>query len=177
MIALSPTPVLEAARLILRAPQGSDFEPWTVFAASERAQYVGGPFDRSGAWRGWTHMIGHWAIRGFGMLVFSEKSAPETPLGMTGPWYPEGWPERELGWTVWSPEKEGKGLVREAAEAARAHAFDTLGWDTAVSYIAPGNTRSIALAKRLGASHDRSAPCPEGKACLVYRHRKAEVRQ
>ena len=175
MIALSPTPVLETTRLILRAPQGGDYEPWAAFATSDRARYIGGPHDQQGAWRAWGHAIGHWAMRGYGMFVFADKTAPDAPLGMTGAWYPEGWPEREIGWTVWSTMDEGKGLVREAALAARDHAFTTLGWDTAVSYIHPENARSVALAERLGATRDRTAACPDGKSCLVYRHAKPEV--
>lgn len=176
MIALAPTPILETARLILRAPLGSDFEAWAAFANSDRSRYIGGPHDRSGAWRAWGHVIGHWAMRGFGMFVFAATSAPDEPLGMAGPWYPEGWPERELGWTLWSDAAEGRGYAREAAEATRAHAFGALGWDTAVSYIHPENARSVALAERLGAARDRAASCPEGKACLVYRHNRPEGR-
>lgn len=176
MIALAPTPTLETGRLILRAPHGDDYEPWATFATSDRARHIGGPHDRPGAWRAWGHVIGHWAMRGYGMFVFADRTAPDAPLGMAGPWYPEGWPEREIGWTLWSGAGEGKGLAREAAEAARAHAFGPLGWDTAVSYIHPDNARSVALAERLGATRDRAAPCPDGKTCLVYRHPKPEAR-
>jgi RimJ/RimL family protein N-acetyltransferase len=170
MIVLSPTPVLETARLTFRAPRGDDFAAWTDFATSERSRFIGGPHDRQGAWRAWGHVIGHWAMRGFGMFVFADKTAADAPLGMAGPWYPEGWPEREIGWTLWSDAAEGKGYAREAALATRDHVFTTLGWDTAVSYIRPDNARSVALAERLGAVRDRTAACPDGKACFVYRH-------
>ncbi len=175
MIALSPTPVLETERLILRAPQGSDFDGWTAFATSERSRFIGGPHDRAVAWRAWGHVIGHWAMRGYGMFVLADRTAPDAPLGMAGPWYPEGWPEREVGWTLWTDGAEGKGLAREAAKAALCYVFDTLGWDTAVSYIRPENARSIALAERLGARRDRGASCPDGKSCLVYRHPAPEA--
>ena len=49
MIALSPTPVIETARLILRTPQGHDRKPWAAFASSGRARYIGGPHDRPNA--------------------------------------------------------------------------------------------------------------------------------
>ncbi|MEL6197095.1 MAG: GNAT family N-acetyltransferase, partial [Pseudomonadota bacterium] len=69
---------------------------------------------------------------------------------------------------------EGKGITQEAALAARAHAYGTLGWPTAVSYIDHGNDRSIALAERLGAARDAAAAFPgqdEGaEPCHVYRH-------
>jgi RimJ/RimL family protein N-acetyltransferase len=174
MIVLSPTFDLETDRLILRAPRGDDFEAWAAFATSDRARHIGGPHDRAVAWRAWGHVIGHWAMRGYGMFVLADKSAPDSPLGMAGAWYPEGWPERELGWTLWSDRAEGRGFAREATEASRAHAFGTLGWTTAVSYIHPANSRSVALAERLGAVRDRDALCPDGKDCFVYRHPKPE---
>ena len=91
--------------------------------------------------------------------------------GHDGPWFPAGWPEREIGWSVWRADAEGKGFAYEAATAARAHAFTALGWDTAVSYIDPENTRSIALAERMGASRDDKAAHPGGDLpCYVYRH-------
>ncbi|MFN3276110.1 MAG: GNAT family N-acetyltransferase [Paracoccus sp. (in: a-proteobacteria)] len=176
MITLTPTPVLDTDRLTLRAPQGSDWPHWRSFHQSDRARYIGGGPDLAPgtSWRAFGHVIGHWAMRGFGMFVFTLKG-DDTPLGLTGPWFPDGWPEQELGWTVWTAGAEGRGLVSEAARAARLHAFTTLGWTTAVSYIDPGNARSIALAERLGATLDTGAAQPKwDKPCLVYRH-PAEV--
>lgn len=181
--ALSGTPVLETARLVLRAPRAGDFEPWAAFAGSDRARFIGGPLSRMLAWRAMCHLTGHWVHRGFGMFIFSAKEAPEasaeapagTPLGMAGPWFPEGWPEREIGWSVWAPGAEGRGYAFEAAAAARAWAFETLGWTTAVSYIDEGNARSAALALRLGAVEDPGAPVPdfgdpEPGVTRVFRH-------
>lgn len=176
MIALAGTPVLETARLVLRAPRAGDYEPFAAFLTSDRARHVGGPVTRALAWRAMGHLTGHWVHRGFGMFIFADRAAPDTPLGMAGPWFPEGWPEHEIGWSVWAPAAEGRGLAHEAAQAARAHAFGALGWDTAVSYIDPGNARSIALAERLGAVRDAGAAYPDpDKPCLVYRHSAPEA--
>lgn len=177
MIALSPTPVLETERLRLRAPQGDDWPHWRAFHESERAAMVGGGLNQPAgqSWRAFGHVIGHWAMRGFGMFVFTSKD-DATPLGLTGPWFPDGWPEREIGWTVWAPQIEGKGYAAEAATAARAYAFDVLGWDTAVSYIRADNARSLALAERLGAVRDDSASTPAGIIeCSAYRHPKGDA--
>lgn len=176
-VTLSGTPVIETERLILRAPRKGDFEPWAAMATSERARYIGGPLDRNTSWRALGHLTGHWVHRGFGMFIFSAKTDPDTPLGMAGPWFPEGWPEHEIGWTVWAPEAEGKGYAYEAAKAARDYAFCDLGWDSAVSYIDPDNARSIALAERLGARRDDEAAYPGDEPCLVYRHLTPEVSQ
>jgi RimJ/RimL family protein N-acetyltransferase len=61
---------------------------------------------------------------------------------------------------IFDPATEGTGIAAEAARAAIAHAFDVLGWTTAVSYIHPGNIRSIGLAEKLGAVRDPAAPMP-----------------
>ena len=76
-----------------------------------------------------------------------------------------------MSWSIWAPEAEGKGYAAEAARAALDYAFDTLGWDTCVSYIDANNARSIALAERMGATVDPTAAQPDDETdLLVYRH-------
>jgi RimJ/RimL family protein N-acetyltransferase len=65
---------------------------------------------------------------------------------------------------------EGKGLAHEAALAVRGWAYGSRGLGALVSYIDPGNARSIRLAERLGARRDDEAPKPEGEVCVTYRH-------
>ncbi|MEX0286121.1 MAG: GNAT family N-acetyltransferase [Paracoccaceae bacterium] len=172
-VALSTTPVLETERLILRAPQAGDWPVWLDMMMSDRSEFIRpDDIDEGKAWRAFGHVIGHWVLRGYGLFVFTLKD-DNTALGATGAWYPAMWPEREIGWAVWSAAAEGKGYAFEAAQAARAYAFDTLGWDTAVSYIEKDNARSIALAERLGAVVDPDAPRlsdDHWDNVLVYRH-------
>ncbi len=68
-----------------------------------------------------------------------------------------------------TPEGEGKGYAFEAANAVLDWAFLTREMPTLVSYIAPQNARSIALAERLGATRDTEAKAPN-EGDLVYRH-------
>lgn len=173
MIRLVDMPVLETARLILRVPQASDFNAFAAFMASERSGFVGGPMERDLAWRGFGHMVGHWVLRGFGMFVILDRASGKA-IGTCGPWNPEGWPEPELGWTLWDQSFEGKGYAREAAEAARRYAYEVLGWPTAISLIAPDNKASAALAERLGATPDGSWEL-RGKTVSVWRHPAAET--
>ncbi len=175
---LADTPVLETKRLILRAPRMEDYPVWEAFFATDRARYVGGPGGTRVAWRGFAHITGMWALKGLGTFVFTEKGS-ELPLGMTGPYYPEDWPEPELGWHIWPLDAEGKGYAYEAADAARNYAWSHLGWTNIVSYIDDGNDRSVALAQRLGCTLDENAarPVPEDpKKVLVYRHPAPEAR-
>lgn len=167
-------PTLETDRLRLRGPGAQDFEGWVAFMASPRSSMAGGPQTRAEAWRSFGHMIGHWVLRGYGSFAMTLRT-DDAALGLVGPYFPEGRPEREIGWTLWRPEAEGHGYAAEAARAALAHAFGPLGWDTAVSYIEPENARSIVLAERLGAARDDAAATPDGKPCLVYRHPAPEA--
>ena len=171
---LADTPVLRTERLTLRAPAPRDAEAFVAFYQTERSRFVGGPMTPQEAWRFFGTEIGHWALRGFGMFTVT-RNEDDATLGIVGHWYPHGWPETEIGWVLLE-HAEGQGFAHEAAKACIDHAWTTLGWSEIVSYIAPENTRSIALAERLGARLDRQAPQPKpDKPCLVYRHPKPEV--
>jgi RimJ/RimL family protein N-acetyltransferase len=166
---LDGVPVLETARLILRAPAPRDFEPFAAYFASERARFTGGPLDRNLAWRAFCGVTGNWVQRGYSFFVLEERAGGRA-VGMAGPWFPEGWPEPEIGWQIWDAADEGRGLAREAAEAARGFAYDTLGWPTAISLIAEGNARSQALARRLGCAPDGIFAHAQFGELGVWRH-------
>ncbi len=170
MSAAGSAPTLATDRLTLRPPAPRDWEAYAAFSLSDRARFVrSAEVTRPLAWRAFAAILGHWALRGTGLFVFTDRGS-DLALGAVGPWFPEGWPEREIAWSAWAPAAEGTGRVREAAAAARDHAFRDLGWTTAVSYIAEGNVRSIALAERLGATVDPAAATAGGAPCRVYRH-------
>ena len=178
---LVDTPVLRTERLVLRAPKASDLDALVPFITSDRARFVGGGAEktRGDAWRILAIFAGHWHLRGFGLFI-AEDAESGAPIGSVGPWYPGGWPERELGWTVWSPEAEGKGYAHEAMLRLRAHVYDDLGWDTAVSYIDARNDRSLALARRLGCTRDAAARRPDrdpDAPIEVWRHPAPEALQ
>lgn len=167
-VTLSGTPVIHTPRLILRAPEPWDVAPFAEFITSDRARFVGGPVTEPGrAWRAWATIIGHWVMRGFGMFTVVRADTGRA-IGMAGPWFPDTWPEHEIGWSIWSPEDEGNGFASEAATAARDHAFTRLGWKTAVSYIDAGNAASLALAQRLGAQLDDGAAVPPQTPAAGY---------
>jgi len=163
-------PSLQTNRLTLRQLTAADWEPYRDFYMSKRARAVGGPDNLGKAWRIFAAQLGQWQIHGFGMWAITLKDA-DTAVGIVGAWFPADWPEKEIGWMIFADHLEGKGIAHEAATAAIAHAYQTLGWKTAVSYIAPDNNRSIALAERLGAQLDPDARIPRPESpCLVYRH-------
>jgi RimJ/RimL family protein N-acetyltransferase len=168
-------PVIETERLILREPRESDVAHEAVFYASERSKFVGGPMSLEEVWRAYATIVGHWVWRGYGFWAIEDKST-NAYLGHVGLWYPEGWPEREIGWSL-TGNAEGKGYAHEAAIRVRKYAYETLAWDTAISLIDPENTRSIALANRLGAKYEYDFSHERHGLMGVYRHPAPEALQ
>lgn len=169
------TATLSTARLTLRQPHADDWPAFWAFFQSDRSTGVGGPLPLGTAWRHFAAELGHWQIFGYGMWTVT-RTGDDTAIGMIGPWTPIDWPEHEVGWMIFDASAEGTGIATEAAKAAIAHAFGTLGWDTIVSYVAPGNDRSARLAEKLGAVHDTTAPVPDRYPdTIVYRHPKPQV--
>ncbi|MCA0930227.1 GNAT family N-acetyltransferase [Ruegeria profundi] len=161
-------PRLETQRLILRAPSEADLDADAAFFASDTAKYVGGPLRRDETWRIIALHFGHWALRGFGYWSVDEKDTGAY-VGRIGLWFPEGWPEPEVGWTLMT-HATGKGYATEAALAARTYAYDMLGWDTAISLIDPDNNASKAVAQRLGAQFEYHYDHPKFGKSEIWRH-------
>lgn len=161
-------PTLKTERLHLRAPKLSDLDSYAAFGASERSAGVGGPFSHGDAFTRLTALLGHWHLRGYGRWMVAD---PETDaaLGIVGLYYPSDWPEPEISWTVFDAA-EGRGIAFEAAQAARSYAYDVLEWDTAISCIMPSNTRSRALAQRMGCHQEPSFLHPVYGELEVWRH-------
>jgi RimJ/RimL family protein N-acetyltransferase len=75
-------------------------------------------------------------------------------LGCAGVIEPEGWPGRELTWTV-AEEHWGHGYATEAAMAVRDWAFATFEDTGLVAMIHDENAASLRVAQKLGAVHLR----------------------
>ena len=151
-------PTLSTARLTLRPHVMADFPAYAAFYASDRAQWMGGPLDRRGAWNSFASDVAQWALMGHGAFAIEDRETGAF-LGQVAVAHPPHFPERELGWFV-LPDAEGRGIAAEAAVAARDWCRDALPDAPLVSYIARQNAASIRLAERLGARPDPDAPVP-----------------
>ncbi|WP_349369339.1 GNAT family N-acetyltransferase [Salinarimonas sp.] len=161
-------PRLETERLVLRAWRQADFEPFAAFYADEEsARHVGGVHDRIAAWRRMAGYAGHWQLRGYGFWALEDK-ASRAYAGYCGLWFPEGWPEPEIGWGL-LPAFRGRGYVTEAARRVRDYAYRDLGWTTLISSVDPDNHASARVAQRLGARRDGTFDL-RGEVMDIWRH-------
>lgn len=167
-MSLAVIPTLATERLVLRAPCAADAAPLAAFYAGPRSGFVGGPLPDWAVWRYLAEVIGHWSLRGYGRWI-AEERATGAAIGLVGLHHPLDWPEPEIGWILFDGA-EGRGLAREAALAARAHAYGTLGWRTVISLVDPGNVRSAGLAAAMGAVRDGSFAHPKYGAMDIWRH-------
>jgi RimJ/RimL family protein N-acetyltransferase len=145
-------PRLETSRLVLRAFEPSDVEPYVrMMADPDVCRFLGDgrPLERTDAWRQLAMLIGHWELRGFGLWAVEERESGRF-IGRIGCYEPEGWPGFEIGYTL-ARDAWGRGLGREGAAAALAFARRVLGRTTIISLIRPANRASIAVAEHLGA--------------------------
>ncbi|MEM1272841.1 MAG: GNAT family N-acetyltransferase [Pseudomonadota bacterium] len=159
-------PTLTTERLILRAPQKADFEAYCAFMTSDRS-HIPDPNVRT-VWHLFATEFFGWCLNGIGHWIIALKNGPA--IGVTGLSHPAYYPEPEMGWALYDGF-EGQGYATEAARAARGWASGKI--TSLVSYIAPGNARSVAVARRLGAWEDPEATLPTGTLaaqCSVFRH-------
>lgn len=181
---MSRSPVLETENLILRLPEASDLDPWAdMNSDAETMRFIGGVAGRSATWRMLCTMRGSWDINGFAMFSIIER-ATRAWVGRLGPWEPEGWPGKEIGWGV-APQFAGRGYAYEATVATMDYVFDVLGWPDVIHTIDPANTRSIALAKRLGSANLGPTRLPDpfegarvdawGQTAAQWRARRADT--
>ncbi len=161
-------PTLETERLILREWRDSDITNFAKFQLDKTAARFVRPNDSIGeAWRAMAYMSGHWLLRGYGNWSLERKDTGEH-IGRCGHYFPMEWPEPEVGWCIYT-EHQRQGFATEAALAALAHAYQKLGWTTAISLIADENAASMRLAKKLGAKFESNFGY-NGASCAVFRH-------
>ena len=172
------TPIIETPRLILRhLDPAADLDRWAdMMSDADTVRYIGGKtMNRQESWRQMALVIGHTRIRGYGFMSVIEKATGQW-VGRIGSWYPEGWEQPEVGWTL-HRDSTGKGYAKEAGRACVDYAFETLGRDEVVHVIAHGNIGSIKTAEAVGSCYLREArdnPLFGGIKCHLYGQSRAE---
>lgn len=160
-------PVVVTENLILRGHEARDFDDYAAFWAGPSAEPFGGPYSRKEAWDSFLSDAGHWVIRGFGQWMVELKEVGKA-VGWVGFVHPDRYEETEIGWTIY-PGYQRKSLAYEASLAARQYGAEEFGIKRPASYIETWNTRSVALAERLGATCEDTRDNGDGPF-HIYRH-------
>ncbi|MDK9702151.1 MAG: GNAT family N-acetyltransferase [Sulfuritalea sp.] len=163
---------IESARLVLAIPLAEDWLALhAYYSDAECARYTfQNPLPESETQRVVGSLVRHWERKGYGPYVVREKQSAAV-VGLVGLWFPSEWPETEIKWAIVRAHW-GKGYASEAARAVQAMLPHHLPEMQPISLIDAENSRSIALAKALGAELEkelifRSSPFH------MYRHRRS----
>ncbi|MEU6328673.1 GNAT family N-acetyltransferase [Streptomyces sp. NPDC047049] len=151
-------PELRTERLLLRAWRPSDLAPWSAMNADpevrryfpdvltrEQSAASAARFQAALDERGW----GWWAVevRATGEFIgFTGLDPVDEDMPFTG--VEAGWRLTRSAW--------GHGYATEAARAALAFGFTTLGLPEILAVTTATNLRSQAVMRRLGMTHDPS---------------------
>ncbi len=141
---------LETERLVLRQPDGSDWQSLHKYFSDPIAtQYTTKKqFSDIETWYVVCSMLGHWQIRGYGPYVIEHKEN-KSVMGIAGFWYPLQWPGPEIKWAL-AREYWGQGFASEAASAvlsAGKNSETDISW---ISVIHDENAASIRVAETIG---------------------------
>jgi ribosomal-protein-alanine N-acetyltransferase len=178
-----PVPELATARLRLRAWHDADREAWAALNADpEVMAHFPTTLTRATSDRLVDLTMAGWAENGFGLWAL-ERAEDGLFLGFTGLSRPSFeahfTPAVEVGWRL-ARRAWGHGFATEAARAALAFGFETLGLEEIVSFTVPANVRSRAVMERIGMDHDPAddfdhPKLPEGhplRRHVLYRLRR-----
>ena len=172
---LTAAPVLETARLKLRAHTLDDFAAaapmWTAPSVS---RYLGGkPLSEEEIWTKLLRYAGHWSLMGFGYWAVEEKATGRF-LGELGfaDFKRDIQPSRgntpEAGW-IFAPDAQGQGFATEALGAALAWGEPRFDQGRTICLIHPENLVSIRLAEKFGYEEIRRAIYKERPAVIFSR--------
>ncbi len=150
---MAACPTITTDRLILRPFASADLGPFHAAMTTDSvraALHVPADFSLGAAWGLLCQFSGLWDLRGLGQWAVEEQASGRF-VGRAGLyWRPEpDWPGVEVGWML-DPEFWGSGYASEAGASAVRYGFEVLDEPQLFSVILPENTRSQAVARRLG---------------------------
>lgn len=157
----------QTARLRLREMRDDDLDDIAALLGDPAVMtYYPAPRTRAeaGDWIAWSRR--NYAQHGVGLWIV--ETLDGRFLGDCGlTWQPVAGGRRlEVGYHL-LPGEQGNGYATEAAAACRDLARE-LGFAELVACIHPENTASIAVAQRIGMTHELDDVHPSGRATVVY---------
>ena len=161
--------MIETARLVLRPLERSDLDDYAaMYADREVTRFLGSVATRGYAADWLERRMRDYERQGYGVLTVRERETGAF-AGRCGlaHWEIEGVDELEVGYVL-VRSAWGKGYATEAAVAVRDYALHTLARRRLIALILPENLRSIAVAERLGMSHERDVTYFRGLLHRLY---------
>lgn len=153
------TTILTTERLILRSVDESDFEPLFNMTFSNpkvmRHVFEAKPLSREEAMSFFNKDFDH-DVSGNKIGVLIDKETGQR-VGFGGPISCSALGENdyEIGFVL-GTDYWGKGLATEIGKAQIEHGLNTLGCKRLLALVAPKNTASIAVLKKIGMTHYES---------------------
>jgi ribosomal-protein-alanine N-acetyltransferase len=148
---------LRTARLRLRAWRASDRVPFARMNADPRVmEHFPAPLAAAESDALLERIRAHFAARGFGLWAAEVPGGPDFIgfVGLSVPGFEAAFtPCVEVGWRL-AAEHWGRGYATEAARAALAFGFGSLGLPEVVSFTVAANERSRRVMERLGMRRD-----------------------
>jgi RimJ/RimL family protein N-acetyltransferase len=165
---VNPTPVLTTERLELWRPQITDRPLLEAMMESAAVRKYLGAMEPStpDVVARLLRNAGSWSLYGYGTFMVRERGRPEI-VGNCGVFHSwrglgEDFDDKpEAGWIL-AESHFGRGIAREAMEAALAWFDREHGAREVVAMISPENIPSVTLAGRLGFTPTRTATLPGG---------------
>ena len=150
-------PVLQAGRVVLRAWQEDDLEPFAALNADPRVmEHYPAPLTRAQSdAMVRERIVSQFAERGYGLWAVEVPGIAQFIgfVGLQAPNFEAHFtPCVEIGWRLAAPYW-GRGYATEAARAAVAFGFTEARLEEIVSFTVPANRRSIAVMERLGMTY------------------------
>jgi RimJ/RimL family protein N-acetyltransferase len=175
---MSGLPGFETERLIVRPRTLADLPACLAMDRDPQVtQFIAGP---------WSDPVAHEAFvrtrietdfgEGLGYWSIVTREAPDHMLGwiLLIPYEGSG-PEIDIGWRL-TRAAWGKGYAREAVAPVLDHAFETVRLSRVVADIDARNTRSIAVATKIG-MRDAGGIDKDGIACRAFVLTAGEYRE
>ncbi len=184
---VTPGPELRTERLLLRRWRSSDREPFArMNADADVMHYFPSTLSRDESDAFVDRIEVTLGERGFGLWAV-EVPGETSFIGYVGVSVPSFdahfMPAVEIGWRL-DRRQWGRGYATEAARAALAVGFESVGLDEIVSFTVPANLRSLRVMERLGMTHEPADDfdhprLPEGhrlRRHVLYRLARADWR-
>jgi RimJ/RimL family protein N-acetyltransferase len=140
--------LVETPRLLLRRFCAEDLEDFAALHADPRVTRFVRPLDRAEARQRLAKDEAEWRERGHGLLAVLEKGTGDF-LGRSGLKHWPQFDETEVGWVL-RRNAWGHGYATEAGRACVEWGLSELDLPYLTAMIGPANTRSVAVAERLG---------------------------